>query len=129
MRASLALTPSVLPDLAPRAAVAASAGGSQELTAVSPLRPSAPSSSQASALSPNAAPFHPGAGRSKARHWADEDIVDAPVSDTVPISYLDALRRATPPPRPLPRPKPPLSRTRHSSSGQASVVPGHQGGG
>lgn len=61
---------------------------------MSPLRPSAPSSSQASALSPNAAPFHPGAGRSKARHWADEDIVDAPVSDTVPICGLSHPCRA-----------------------------------
>ena len=97
-------------------------------TDVSPLSPSGPSSSLTSTLSPNAAPFHPGTGRSKARRWADADIVDTPDSDTAPISYLDALCRASLPPRLSPRPEPSLPHTRHSSSGYAGVVPGRSGG-
>ena len=85
---------------------------------VSPLRLPAPSPSPASTLSQNAAPFPSGPGRSKARRWADEDIVDAPDSDTALISYLDALHRVPLPPRPLSWPVPPLQHTRHSSSGQ-----------
>ena len=91
------------PWQAPYVRAAASQGASRKDedlgTDVSPLRSSAPSSSPTSALSPNAAPFHPGAGRSKARRWADTDIVDTPDSNTAPISYLDALRRASLPPR------------------------------
>ena len=179
MGASSDLTPSVLPDLVPRAAAMASAKDDLELAVrpgsgrpgpplyplqfvgddaavsstsastpcgeaqppplssmavlivdvvesedddmgadVSPLRLPAPSPSPASTLSQNAAPFPSGPGRSKARRWADEDIVDAPDSDTALISYLDALHRVPLPPRPLSWPVPPLQHTRHSSSGQ-----------
>ncbi|XP_066385508.1 uncharacterized protein [Miscanthus floridulus] len=62
------------------------------------IHPSAPALSPSSTLSPQAAPSHPwssAAGRSKARRWADDDLLDDSYAEEVQTTsmtpYLDAV--------------------------------------
>jgi hypothetical protein len=88
------------------------------------IHPSAPAPTPSSTLSPHAAPFHPRGGtegRSKARRWADKDLIDVSDVETMPTSsspYLDALRSV---------PKPATSEIMPQSSSHGGAVPCRQG--
>jgi hypothetical protein len=63
------------------------------------VHPFALAPSLSSTLSTHAAPFHPGGrteGWPKARHWADDDLLDDSNAEVAPTSmapYLDVVRR------------------------------------
>ena len=80
-------------------AAASSSSAASDLNAFL-VHPSTPALSPSSTISPQAAPFHPGssaAGRSKARRWADDDLLDdsdaEEVQTTSMTPYLDAVRQ------------------------------------
>jgi hypothetical protein len=78
---------------------------SRTLTATSPAPAVGPDGASSPSLSPHALPFfltHRSAGRSKFRRWEEESCAGNSDNDLAPsascLSYLEATRRAMPPP-------------------------------